>query len=557
MPQTESHDTLATGTLLGRYEIRRLLGRGGMGCVYEAVHRDLKKRVAIKTLLPALAANSEARMRFMREGESASRIHHPHVVDVTDVGAEGKVIYLVMEYLQGEDLSTLIARQGALSPGQTVDIMLPVAAAISTAHEMGVIHRDLKPENIFLATSTVGGEFHPKVLDFGISKVTSDNATMVLTGTGAIIGSTFYLPPEQLQRARSADAQSDQYAIGTIIYECVTGERAFEGENLYAVLKHIAEGRYVPPRIRQPNLPLALEGLIVRALSLDPAGRFGSVKELGAALLAFANPHARAVWTTFFQGALVGHVQRPGKISGAGGTMIMPTGEVDGARMAVTQPPSSGRERTPSPSASTLGHANGEAMNVTGPVVDLRRRSRVPLVLAIGAMAIAGVVMAVMRLSNGGTNSRSPAGAITSRNGRTAPPDRSTFRVEIETDPRSATIELDGRVVGIGFVNERLQTDGQEHVIVTRAPGYQDMTVRFTDDPPPHLLTLDRPPVTRPQPAPPPVASHPTRDGASQVERRRSDRKTAATRATRTRAREGTSPPRTPGSNPNGAPIID
>src|SRR4051812_358073 len=113
-PDGASSDSLRPGTPLGRYEIRRLVGQGGMGCVYEAVHRDLKKRVAIKTLLPALASNADAKQRFLREGEAASRIRHPHVVDVTDVGAEGGIIYLVMEYLEGEDLARLIARQGFL-----------------------------------------------------------------------------------------------------------------------------------------------------------------------------------------------------------------------------------------------------------------------------------------------------------------------------------------------------------------------------------------------------------------------------------------------------------
>ncbi|HEY2901204.1 MAG TPA: serine/threonine-protein kinase, partial [Polyangia bacterium] len=248
-------DALPPGTTLGRYEIRRLIGRGGMGSVYEALHRDLKKRVAIKTLLPTLAANPDAKTRFLREGEAASRIRHPHVVDVTDVSSDGPVIYLVMEYLEGEDLGKLISRRGPLGVSETADIMLPVAAAIVTAHEQGVIHRDLKPENIFLAQGSMGG-IVPKVLDFGISKVSSsgDLRTMALTGTGATFGTTFYLPPEQLRGAKQADARSDQYALGTILYECLTGQRAFEGENLYAVLKDIAESRYRPAATLRPDL---------------------------------------------------------------------------------------------------------------------------------------------------------------------------------------------------------------------------------------------------------------------------------------------------------------
>ena len=333
-----SAETLPPGTALGRYEIRRLIGRGGMGCVYEAVHRDLKKRVAIKTLLPSLAASDEARIRFLREGEAASRIRHPNVVDVTDVGVEGLTSFLVMEYLEGEDLAALISRQGALSVEQTVDFMLPVAAAISTAHDQGVIHRDLKPANILLARSAVGG-IQPKVLDFGISKVTGDRGTMVLTGTGATFGTTFYLPPEQLQGARQADAKSDQYALGTIVYECVTGRRAFERDNLYGVLKDIAEGNYPPPLSRRPDLPPAMDALIRRSMNLDPSTRFESVKQMGAALLEFARPQARVMWSSFFGGPHGGDsVGAP--LGNPGGTM-----SARGA-MRVTGSPASSRSRS-------------------------------------------------------------------------------------------------------------------------------------------------------------------------------------------------------------------
>lgn len=297
-----SVEALQPGTLLGRYEIKRFLGQGGMGQVYEAEHRDLKKRVAIKTLLPGLAASSDSRQRFLREGEAASRIRHPHVVDVTDVGAEGSVIYLVMEYLEGENLGRLIERQGFLSPAQTVEIMLPVVTAIATAHQLGVIHRDLKPDNIFLARTPYGG-IQPKVLDFGISKVLGGSRTRELTGTAATVGTINYLPPETLNAAREADARSDQYGLGTILYECVTGERAFEGENFYLVLKQIAEGRFSPPSVLRPELPPRMEKVITRAMSLDPSARFESVGHLGAALLDLASESVRGLWAPFLGGA--------------------------------------------------------------------------------------------------------------------------------------------------------------------------------------------------------------------------------------------------------------
>ena len=482
-----SAETLPPGTALGRYEIRRLIGRGGMGCVYEAVHRDLKKRVAIKTLLPSLAASDEARIRFLREGEAASRIRHPNVVDVTDVGIEGQTSYLVMEYLEGEDLASMIARQGALSIEQSADFLLPVAAAISTAHEQGVIHRDLKPANILLARSAVGG-LQPKVLDFGISKVTGDRGTMVLTGTGATFGTTFYLPPEQLQGARQADARSDQYALGTIVYECVTGRRAFERDNLYGVLKDIAEGNYPPPISRRPDLPPAMDALIRRSMSLDPAARFDSVKAMGAAMLEFATPQARVVWSSFFGGSEHGHgLGAP--LGNPGGTILLAESGAQAVRRKLTPPP---RPSLEGQALSTFRHATGESLNPFGSVPNLRRPSRAPLFIGLGIIAVAGGAYGVMRfLGSSPTGVTTPDVVVEQKHVTPPPVERPTFRVEIETEPRAATIELDGQRAGTGALDQRMPSDGVEHVIVARAPGYRDTTVRFTDRPPPHLLALE------------------------------------------------------------------
>ncbi|HXI58800.1 MAG TPA: serine/threonine-protein kinase [Polyangia bacterium] len=509
-PTSAAMDGLPPGTKLGRYEIRRLIGRGGMGSVYEALHRDLKKRVAIKTLLPALAANPDAKTRFLREGEAASRIRHPHVVDVTDVGAEGSVIYLVMEYLEGQDLGKLIASQGPLGIGEAADIMLPVAAAIATAHDQGVIHRDLKPENIFLAVGAMGG-VQPKVLDFGISKVSGDLRTMALTGTGATFGTTFYLPPEQLRGSKQADARSDQYALGTILYECLTGQRAFEGENLYAVLKDIAESRYRPAASLRPDIPPALDAVVNRAMNLEPTARFDSVHSLGAALLEYAGPSARMVWTPFFGTARVVReapvvspslndesprvdaasasgplsardyaatppprptTEPPARRITAGGTRVLPadaTPSPDGR--------STGRPQRVE-SISTFRHATGESA-MLGP-----RRSRLPLVVGLGVVAAIGAVFLVMRPDEALTTSHPTHPAQPA-------PEPKMFRVELVTVPSTATIELDGQVVGTGAFARRLPVDGSEHEVVAHARGYRNASVRFTDTPPPRDLALE------------------------------------------------------------------
>src|SRR5688500_6866466 len=192
----DDNDLLQPGTKFGRYSIVRRLGTGGMGAVYEGLHPTLKKRVAIKVLHRRYADSELAVARFMREGEAASRIQHPNVVDVFDVGLETGMPYLVMEYLEGESLGALIDRIGRLEPQQTADVMLPVCAAVAAAHEAGVIHRDLKPENIFLAKARLGAA-EPKVLDFGISKVTGEIGQLALTGTAAFLGSPYYVSPEQ------------------------------------------------------------------------------------------------------------------------------------------------------------------------------------------------------------------------------------------------------------------------------------------------------------------------------------------------------------------------
>ena len=169
--------------------------------------------------------------------------------------------------------------------------MLPVFAAIAVAHDEGVIHRDLKPENIFLARERHGRP-EPKVLDFGISKISSSGGnTLALTGTGASMGTPYYIAPEQVRSAAGVDARSDQYALGAILYECVTGQRAHRGETIYEVIRSVGEGSFPPPRVHRPDIPPELESAILRAMGLDPAQRFSSVRAFGRAISAAR--HAR------------------------------------------------------------------------------------------------------------------------------------------------------------------------------------------------------------------------------------------------------------------------
>ena len=191
-----------------RYEIGSLLGEGGMGSVWKATHLKLQKPVVIKTLRPEHARSDTTRARFVREGEAASRIRHPNVVEIFDVAEFEGSPYLVMEFLEGEDLRALLRRRGALSLDAIVEVMLPVCNAVAAAHDAGVVHRDLKPENIFLSR-TRDGALIPKVLDFGISRI-DDGALSNQTNTGALLGTPRYMSPEQARGERGIDARSDQ-----------------------------------------------------------------------------------------------------------------------------------------------------------------------------------------------------------------------------------------------------------------------------------------------------------------------------------------------------------
>ena len=484
-PDGQSDDTLVPGTTLGRYEIGRLLGRGGMGAVYEALHRDLKKRVAIK-VLSAKLATEEAKQRFLREGEAASRIQHPNVVDVTDVGVEGGLSYLVMEFLEGEDLSSRLAREGPLAPRQAADILLPVCAGLGVAHDEGVVHRDLKPENIFLVKQRQGG-IEPKVLDFGISKLTGRNA-LAMTGTIATFGTPYYMPPEQVRGARQADQRSDVYALGVVLYECVTGRRPFEADNVYTMLHAIGAGEYLAPRKVRPELPLELEAVIVRAMRLEPADRFPTVRHLAAALLPFASDKSRVLWADTFGGS---ENLLPDTVPPHGKTSLLPPGDnpgsVSGTRLLPSSPelmPVGGRS---SSRGTTLGSATGQHFETIKPP-----RSRFGLVLGgvatIGGLAAAGAWL----LRPSPSQSVQPSGRPTEAAALQAEPTRrATYRVEVNAEPLTATLEIDGVPTGARVLRRDFPVDGREHRLVGRATGYRDAVVTFIDAPPDLRLSLE------------------------------------------------------------------
>jgi eukaryotic-like serine/threonine-protein kinase len=290
---------LAPGSEFGVYRVGACIGEGGMARIYQAEHSGLQRQVALKVLIDgALGAGVESRERFLREARIAAAIKHPNVVNIFDVGVHDGVPYLVMELLSGTDLESLIGSQGALDEGFVVDVMIPIVAGLSAVHDAGVVHRDLKPGNIFLANGRYD-EVEPKLLDFGISKASGGAEQLRLTTNGLLVGTPFYMAPEGLG-GDEMTPRSDQYSLGVVMYECVTGKNPFSATNFKEIFELIGTATYVAPSVARPGLSKRLERIILRAMSLDPAERFADLRELGRELLLLAGQRTRVTWALSF-----------------------------------------------------------------------------------------------------------------------------------------------------------------------------------------------------------------------------------------------------------------
>jgi serine/threonine-protein kinase len=281
-------------TFVGRvldntYRIVRPLASGGMGAVYEAVHARLgAKRYAVKVLHPVFASNPEVFKRFRREAEITSQLGHEHIVEVQDfqVAPDGTA-YMVMEYLDGEDLATRIDTRAPLPLADVVRIIEQAASALTAAHAAGVVHRDLKPQNIFLVKRSGRDDF-VKILDFGISKV-QDSSSLV-TRDQAVMGTPFYMSPEQaMGNVREVDGRTDVFALATIIFEMLTGEMAFASDTIPGALYKVVHEQVRPVHELRPELPPTVAQVLGRALAKDRANRTPSAEQLARELAVAAN----------------------------------------------------------------------------------------------------------------------------------------------------------------------------------------------------------------------------------------------------------------------------
>lgn len=271
-------DTAVTDPVIGcvldgRYEVTGRVARGGMATVYVAIDRRLDRRVAVKVMHPALAEDADFVVRFHREAKAAARITHPNVVSVTDQGSDAGLVFLVMEYVAGRTLRSLLRERGRLTPAQALEIYEPVSAALAAAHAAGLVHRDVKPENVLLAD-----DGRVQVADFGLARAVA--ASSLTATTGLLMGTVAYLAPEQVAGEAAPDPRADVYAAGIVLFEMLTGSPPHDGETPLAVAyKHLHADIPAPSRL-VPGTPAVLDALVADATARDPRRRPADGAEL-------------------------------------------------------------------------------------------------------------------------------------------------------------------------------------------------------------------------------------------------------------------------------------
>jgi serine/threonine-protein kinase len=405
------------GALIGKYVVDRVIGAGGMGLVLAARNQALNELVAIKLLRPKAAGDKVHAERFAREARAIIKIKSEHVVRVLDAGTlESGAPYIVMEYLVGRDLSQRLRAEGRMPTSEAADLMLQVCEAVASAHAVGVVHRDLKPSNFFL-TQRPDGTTLLKVLDFGIAKAIGQEGVVDpnLTETQAVFGSPTYMSPEQIRSAKHVDHRSDVWSLGVALYELMTGKLPFAADNVAGLLASIIADPPFLPRAFAPDLPPALEELVLQCLHKDVRGRVQSVADLAFRLAPFAIPSGETQ-------SLVERIDRlsrgtgSGTITGPKLPTVLPSGSV--GAIAKTIGPSSSRfpvasPGTPSTTPSGANDAGPVAFGRTG--MDLSaeaRRSGTWPAIAVGVGAAAIILAGVGAYRLGMRDGRSPPAAV-------------------------------------------------------------------------------------------------------------------------------------------------
>jgi serine/threonine-protein kinase len=277
--------------IAGRYRVQSVIATGGMGVVYDAMQVALGRRVAIKCLHPRYDADPTALARFQNEAVVSGSFGHPNIVEVFDLGTldDTRAPFLVMERLEGQTLGQRLAREKRLSVSLTVSIARQVLSALAATHARGILHRDLKPDNLFLVRALDGHE-HIKVLDFGLSKAMAGSGSARITRSGVVMGTPSYMPFEQATGEPDLDGRTDLYALGVILYECLTGRVPYTARTPAALVLEFKRVRPPTPRLVRPEVPAALDAVVMRAIARERHDRFADAVEMQRALASFAEP---------------------------------------------------------------------------------------------------------------------------------------------------------------------------------------------------------------------------------------------------------------------------
>jgi len=374
------------GQLLdNKYKIVRLLGEGGMGAVYEGENVRIHHRVAIKVMHPAVEADNGARERFEREAQAAGRIGSEHICEVYDLGElPSGARYMVMEFLAGEPLSTRVLKLGRIPIEAMAPLLLQLLEGLEAAHSAGIIHRDLKPDNVFLQRTKQGGDF-VKIVDFGVSKF---NAL-----SGAMVGTPYYMSPEQVRGAKLVDHRSDIYSVGVVLFECITGSLPFQAETFNELMFKIALEPPAEAEQLVPGLDPRFGAIVRKAMAREPAQRYESAQQFAAAVAEWmqaagvAMPTGHASISQSGSGAL----HSPFANSSGGHPVVLATTPNPGGPLDKTTASGSGLSKTPSPPQPKKGNTA-----IAG--------------IAIGVVVLAAAGIGVMQMSKAKPATAGPTG---------------------------------------------------------------------------------------------------------------------------------------------------
>ena len=490
MSSEPSVDLLVGKVLEERYRIERKLGQGGMGAVYLGEHVLTKRKVAVKVLVAGLSGTPEVLARFVREAQSATAIGHPNIVEVLDMGripsgipGDPGSLYMVLEFLEGRDLWDLTEAEGVLPIGRAVRIVVQLADALHAAHEKGIVHRDVKPENVYLVKRGAEPDF-VKVLDFGISKVTSDEpGGRSMTHTGSILGTPYYLSPEQAHGRKDVDRRADIYAVGVVLFRILAGQFPFEADSFPMLIVKICTEPPPSPRSLRPDLPEALEQVILRCLDKAPERRFATAAELARALEPFATIAALPE-----RARMTDPMARTAAQTG-------PITALPSALAAASTPPTRAYEPSEAPRSSAVAlpveaprrdapsSVPTETPYGTASTMPLPPKSAPPWI-AIGLAAVSVAVIGVGYSAFGSTHGDASSGDAGAIAAATAPPEAAPalIRIRITTTPARATLTLDGLEVPNPYDAE-LPASRESHTISASAPGHLEASriVAFTE----------------------------------------------------------------------------